>query len=1011
MFDPAVLGLWQHQRDAVDVARRYFASDSDGQSALVHHPTGAGKTGIMATIARLQAIEKPVLVVCPSAALVVQLERQFSAGFWNRIKAPEEWRITHTARLTISKIDQVLSSIGSANGAPFVVFATIQALQQIHASPSDYAKLVDVFGTVLFDEGHREPAPQWARAARGLRARAVLFSATPYRNDLKVFGVNQDYTSFLSFNDAIARGIIRPIVVDEADLPSDAPTFATRIIALRDALVESGRMHAFDKVIVRADEESQVDALFTAFSARLATRGEGVIAIHNNFQEEGAGDAWKFGEVPSNLSDRTELFLIHQHMLTEGIDDPACRMLALFTNFSNERQLVQQVGRLTRHPGPPGEIAAPAYVFGRTGDQVSAMWDRFLAYDGFCVENGGRPPLRDQSFVDRILAALPQVDYVDGQFRRRADLTDQSIADDIRVPRSAIIFETPDDFDLAHFADEVTAALDEEDRIEMAGGPLKDPSTRFHLSISLRQSPLLAETLFQTAAIEVTAYVHHGGRLFFYDTRGMWIDDLSGLGSRIGPSELGTLLPEKGKAITGVTLRNTDLGPLALRGRSFQAPSVARAGVFLGEQTHVVTRATGRPSDKIRRSLGFTSARVRQGEGPTATLEEFAKWCALVGAELDAAAPPAALFNRFATAIAPPANTLPRNILIDLDAYEGLFRDAAGQVPAFDLESACADIIERAGGPKNYHHAFDLAINGNSFVVWIRWDAAKQRYWLSSRELTTFHDAEKPKVTLLHRLNRQQPFRIILGASLIYAYGRFYAVNLQLGRPGGAASLVLGLLHAVPGLEAITSEKGLLSAPAATWPMGSLFGLIDGALAVGSTAPLFGATFEALVCDDLGNTEVADFIGADAGVTQRVVFIPAKWKDGVAGAGAKGLYDVSGQALKNLAYLKADGQELPGAKGRFDQPWRLSGGEVPRRRIGPGSVAFRTLFQNVRANPTASREVWLVLGGGILSKSAVEAAFAMPSPPSHSLQLFHLLLSLYAGCQSIGVDLKIYCAP
>ncbi len=964
----------------------------------------------MATIGRRRAEQRPVLIVCPSAALVAQLERQFRGDFWNRIGADPEWRFRHTARLTISQIDAVVDQIANAAPEEFAVFATIQALQQIHANPNDYAKLVGVFGTVFFDEGHREPAPQWARAARGLDAPIVLFSATPYRNDLKIFDVNQDFTSFLSFQDAAQQGLIRPVVVTELALPLQAAAFADAVIGLRDELVAQGRARHGDKMIVRADEESEVDALFQAFRMRLLHRHDGVLAIHNTFRHEGQGGAWKWGEVPPDLSTRDERFLIHQHMLTEGIDDPACTMLVLFTAFRNERQLVQQVGRLTRHPGPTGVVAPPALVFGRTGDRVGDMWRRFQDYDEACVANNGRPPLRDRAFVDRILEALPDLDYIEGQFRRRADLEDPGILTDIRVPLSASIFETRPGFDLVEFAAAVSAALDEEDRIEMAAGPTGVPTCRFHLSVALRQTPLLAESLFQTASLEVTTYAHRGDRLFFYDTRGLWIDEFEGLGPRLGPRVLGALLPESGRGVTAVTLRNTDLGPLTLRGRSLQAPSVAQAGVFLGEQTHVVTRATGRPRDGVRRTLGFTTARVRQSEGPSVTLDQFSTWCDAVAAELDAAAAPADLFGRFATAIDPPADTTPRNILVDLDDYRGAFLNQHSQPAQFDLESACADITLRGGGPAGFQYAFNLRIDDEDIVVWIRWDAAKRRYWLASRELTTFHDRDNPKATLLHRLNRRQPFRIIIDASTVFAYGRFYSVDLQLGRPEGPGRLVLGLLTGVAGLEAITSEKGDLHAAAQTWPDYSLFGVIDRALAVNAAVRPFGPAFESLVCDDIGE-EAADFIGVDEGVTPRVVFIPAKWKAGNPGAGASGLYDVSGQALKNLAYLKADGQALPGAAARFDRDWTFEGGRVPRRRTGPGSAAFRRQFQRVRSNPAASREVWLVLGGGILSKAAVEAAFNAPAPPAHALQLFHLLLSIYAGCQSIGVDVKIYCSP
>lgn len=1001
------LKLWPHQRAAIERAEVYFEA-AGKQSALVNYPTGSGKTGIMAVAGRRRAQKAPVLVVCPSIALVTQLETQFRSAFWEKIGASEHWRFPHTGRLLETQLDEVLGILDDARGEAAAIFSTIQALQQIHVGPR-YSELVNRFGTVFFDEGHREPAPRWALAARGIGAPTLLFSATPYRSDLKIFDVNQEFTSFLSFQVAAEKGLIRPVEVRESDLPSEPRAFARRAIEIRDELLANGQIDVMHKMIVRANEDSEVEGLFEAFVELLWKRDDGVLAIHTTFKEEGEPGAQKRGDVPSDIAGRRERFLIHQHMLTEGIDDPACTMLMLYSAFSSQRQLVQQVGRLTRHPGPMGKKALPAQVIARSNDGVLKMWNGFLDYDSVCERNGGRPPIRDRAFVEKLLAALPELDYVDGRFRRRAILGDDAIGAEIRVPLSAIVFQTKPKFDEEAFAQFVAEKLDEEDRIELSTGLVGETGCRFHLCVSFRQTPFLADSLFQTTSLEVTAYVHHKRRLYFYDTRGIWIDDYESLEPRIGPRLLGKLLPEGGEAVTALTLRNTDLGPLALRGRVLQAPSVERAGVFLGEQTYVVTRASGRPRPAVRRNLGLINGRIRDGEGPGSTLEQYADWCVKVGAELDSAAKPAALFGRFAAAIEPPAHPIPRNILIDFDSYLGVFRDSENQPVNFELEGACADILEKDGGPEGYRHAFEVTINCMTVEIWIRWEAKKSKYWLHARELSRYHDHEYPKVTLLHRLNRQQPFRIIVDTTTIYAYGRFYSIDLDLGKPGGPAALVLGLLTGVRGLEKLKSEKGTLATRAKTWPTDSLFGFIDRCLGPQKSARPMGQPFGAFVCDDLG-TEVGDFIGVDEGASPRVVFIAAKWKDGKPGAGAKGLYDVSGQALKNLAYLKADGQSIPGTKTKFDQLWKLKKGSVPRRRAGPPAAEFRKRFHAVRADPSATREMWLVLAGGILSKSKLEEAFDQAYPAAHSLQLLHLLLSLYAGCTAIGVDLRIFCS-
>jgi hypothetical protein len=119
-----------------------------------------------------------------------------------------------------------------------------------------------------------------------------------YRNDLKIFGVDQSFTSFLSFTDAIAKGPIRPITVREVALPLDPAAFAEQAIALRDGLVAAGSIADTDKVMIRADEESEVESLFIAFTNALGERPEGVLAVHTNFQNEGEERSWKSGEVP-----------------------------------------------------------------------------------------------------------------------------------------------------------------------------------------------------------------------------------------------------------------------------------------------------------------------------------------------------------------------------------------------------------------------------------------------------------------------------------------------------------------------------------------------------------------------------------------------------------------------------------------------------------------------------------------------------------------------------------------
>ena len=579
------------------------------------------------------------------------------------------------------------------------------------------------------------------------------------------------------------------------------------MIARRDQAIADGSLPPNAKVIVRANSADGVRDLFDAFKAKLGNRHDGILGVHNRFKLEGDTGAQLRPDVPNDLAARPERFLIHQFMLTEGIDDPSCTMLALFEPFSTERQLVQQFGRLTRHP-TPGTVQAPALVVTTMPDEVARMWGGFLSFDRICMENGGKPPLHaGKEVLEKLVEALPAVDYVDGRFRTRVEL-DGDFTDELRVPRSALVFELGDGFDMDAFRGEIEERLYEMDRIEAGNGGIDDGACRFHLSLALTQSRFLAETLFLSPSLEATIYSKSGSHLYFYDSGGLFLDEVKGLKRRASAAQMRSLLAEGAdNRITQLHLKNTDLGPAALRSRSQTARSLARAGVFMGEHLNVVTRATGLV-DGTRRAVAFTSSRVREGEGAQASPADFHTWAAQVDTELHAAKPAADLFGRFALPIAAPPITVPANILIDIDDVSEGVRDAAGAPVEFDTNDVCQDIVPDPTGPEDFKFRFSLKINGKSNPVWIKWDKLKQKYWLRSEELSKFKIVGSPRTSLTNRLNQRQPFRILpQNLDAIYAFGQFYSIDLKLAAAGGTGALVLDLLTDVAGLTARTTEK------------------------------------------------------------------------------------------------------------------------------------------------------------------------------------------------------------
>jgi len=165
------------------MVERFLSSQkgAKGPSALVRMPTGTGKSGVIAVSAQELVLGADVLLLTPWDALVEQLADDVASRFWSRIGAPVPSG-KEVARIYPSTAETKLS--GHAKGT--IWMATIATLQRLHATGSAaYAQLHDRLGLVVVDEGHYEPARSWSEAVRQLERPTVLFTATPYRNDVK----------------------------------------------------------------------------------------------------------------------------------------------------------------------------------------------------------------------------------------------------------------------------------------------------------------------------------------------------------------------------------------------------------------------------------------------------------------------------------------------------------------------------------------------------------------------------------------------------------------------------------------------------------------------------------------------------------------------------------------------------------------------------------------------------------------------------------------------------------
>jgi superfamily II DNA or RNA helicase len=982
--------LWPHQGLAIKLIERYLAArPKPTGSALIRMPTGTGKSGVIAVAAHHLAPKGHVLVLAPWEALVRQLLSDVQTRFWVRINmaAPR----TQASRLLPSN---AAAQLAAAAGNDRIFVSTVATLKDLQrGQPQVYAALARSLSLVLVDEGHYEPAPNWSLAVRGLGKPVVLLTATPYRNDLKYFVVDERFIYSYSHEEAERERFVRQVRFHEEEWTS-AAAFSRQLIAFCRRTFDARP----PRVIVRCAREETVRQITGALTAR----GASAVGIHERFA---AGDGLMVRSVPDPDAPNGPEYWVHQFKLIEGIDNPDFRILAVYEPLGNERSFVQQVGRILRNPNRSGTEAS--WVFCKPGDNLTESWRAYRDFDRDARNQTYRSPAE--------IARSQPLQYCDRRFREPFDVDDPEVAHDFDYPRATQVFI----FEAGTSLDELDQAIRKEWNeydLSLGAGQIPDAHTRVIPYIAQRNSPLLLRKSFGEYALGFTIYRRVRGYLFYYDTHGFTPEALA-LVPRVEPSALARLYRGKQARLTSVSLRNTNLGRYDVRRRTLQAFAIDELAPDLGDQAHFASTATGFTEvagrSLLNRYVGFTRGRIRDRVGGATPFEDYVQWIDALADELDTTHTPVrSVFERYAQVVSTPKDPRPENILLDF-APEG-FRQArhlTKKPELLHITDLCL-AVNPAGNAA-------CEANGHAYELHVSWSAVTGTYHLDGGELNAAYEnaSSEPRApSLLAFLNRTQAFRVIPRAAryTVYSRGRFYRPRVPLfGAVASDRFDLLRVLQAVPQLAAIASEKGdpgSVVGNGAGWAAGSLFHFID-TLGADTTLATDLATVELLVCDDL-STELADFIGLDQ-ERRRVIAFHAKAFPVAKSLSASALHEVTAQALKNLGYLQPFFVGSPKNLARWDGPWRGGRIGVVNRRIRRGNATGTQAWERIRAalrDPDYSREVWLVLGHG-LSKAALEQARSAPSPPAETIQIIYSLQSTWSSVSAVGARLRVLCSP
>lgn len=1021
---------WRHQLDAVTFVLNYLNSvpESEKHAAIVRMPTGSGKTGVMAVVANYSAKISSALILTPAEFLREQITAALKEDFWRAVKAKPPSGPKPVFPFVPTSLKDKLEE---ASGNPAIYVCTQQTLAQLfrdyeaglrnHGNHSqwgdEFTALRSIVSVLFVDEGHREPAKEWARAVRSFKVPTVLFTATPYRNDVRFFRVGRgdQFRHKLSYEEALTKNIVRKVefVYPRGNSTWTPNEFADQLVKKYRSLFRNAPKGPSPKVVIRCAEVESINEVQMALAKK--TIRENVIAIHESFTttEEAL---YKFKEVPSR-SDKHygATYWVHQYKLTEGFDDSDFKMVAFYEPFRNSRSMVQQIGRIVRNASTTA--VEVAYVFSHKDQNLKEQWDSYQEF-----EKSSKAFVGPDEIVDSLLDALPEWFYYDTRYRHKADLYQSGISADIKIPKSVLIYKTLPNYTNAEFdelVEEVSDVLQERDIVEITRDIYKAKHSDLTVLLSWRvtQSPRLANAgLFDVSFLPSVFCLHHG--YVFYQGAVPLHDLKSAEGLRLlSPQEIELLLNSQDSVVSQISLINCDIGPASIRRKSFAARALDDVVPGLNDHMHfvssAVTKLHANSGSSNRRYIGFTKSRVTDASDDLVSLDDYSRWVHGLSITLRNNNPvDLPVLRRYADYVPRPKTSEAAHILIDLVDFYDLYES-----PWYDIDKLrlTDETLDATAAKVDDNGRFTCKIGQDLIKGKVLYKPAKGKFVLESQDLNKLFTKRQQtprgrNVKASSFLTNQATIKIITKDLLFYTEGKFYNPRTPLWGKGRVKSL--GILEGIPDLETIDKgEKGETNKLGhGTWQKGSVFHLID------TQSTLFsGAGFQKdiLICDDLG-TEYADFILIDLTGNKKVAIIHAKMWGSPASFSADDFQIINSQVVKNLELLNAFGTVAVDRSKRWNSKWKwrrnaargLNRIRVCPRQYNTGSKLFN-LLKDILSDSETEKEVWIVLGGGF-SIGSLNVELDKDSPQYHIAQLAYLLQSCNHNVSSVGAKFRIF---
>ncbi len=971
-------------------------------------PTGTGKTGIIACLTRLSN-QGSSLVLTPWAHLRSQMVNDLEKNFWTRIGVDPQKRGVVPILPTTAK-DVVKSR------QPQVIVATFTTLNDLRLHQSKiYQALGDAVSLVVVDEGHYEPAVEWGKSVKGLRTKTVLLTATPYRNDLKLFRITnpKDSTHHFTHKRAVAEEIIRDLRCEELASPIDITKLTAAFVEIWNKARGSRALPSkAPRAIICCSGHEDIETTV----AGLRKAKVKAIGIHEQF--EGRRDTHLRKDVPDPQKTDADVW-VHQNKLTEGLDDHRFCCAALFTRIRNDRKLIQQIGRVLRRDAQ--DRRKPALLLAPAPFSAEREWTAYLEFE---TELNLLEPQHFRNVVDSLLSAQPSVEYFEGRFRRHFSPKNLDKDAQVIIPPSVLVRVAGNHFSLDQYVEDCTDTLNTEDAV-ILGPDVNSPCQKsgkhaLWVYASVRNARFLQNTSLYEIKLETHCIVVSGGFVFLADSAGNFpIEYLEEETASVPAEQLSRFIDSRFRP-THASVNSSLPYDTVLRGADLHGHNLLSIPTSLTDRIQICRSVRATSKELGRRYVGMNKGRLRkevtEEDRRSFNVGSFVTWAEGVATILNSTVDRCALFARFMPTCAPPANPKPRAICLDLIRMDlGL---TLGDGTECVLKKSGSEIDETTENNELiYSCRFEIepANNAHTFVTLrIQYQPSKRRFWFHKADGAAVRvdlaQAASPTKSFADFLNHNQDIILVglEGGEIVYQGRDFYKVDYAY-----AEQALLDLIKRPQDSPACGSEKGtkqeiaaLRKSKATTFPNESLF------KAIAEQRITFPFSDDVLICDDLG-TESADFVAACFSKRQ-LALIHAK-EGGGRKISASAFHDVVAQAMKNLVYLTRS-SEVPDGVGTWWRAAKWNSTSVPRLYRAPNGIPVKAgLWNKIKSDiiSTSSPELYVVLvTTGCCDIQALTGAVADPQHRTAEVgQLVHLLDGLNGYARQIGVRLVIYDLP